>query len=124
MLHDGAKGCGVRGASLAAVEGEFLQGMGKHYGYTGTSRVEGMHATLKRYLQVSTGDLKSVKDKISLAVENQRCEILTALSAEQMQIPYMFRVKLYDELVRKVSMHALRKSEDQCVMAESGEDVE
>jgi hypothetical protein len=45
-----------------------------HLGTRTTSRVEGAHATLKKYLQVSTEDLKLVFDKISLLLTSQHAK--------------------------------------------------
>ncbi|GKA62883.1 PKS-NRPS hybrid synthetase [Tanacetum coccineum] len=42
-----------------------------HFGNRSSSRAEGAHAKLNKYLQVSTGDLHEVKKKISLAVEHE-----------------------------------------------------
>ncbi|CAG8503738.1 2675_t:CDS:1 [Acaulospora morrowiae] len=47
-----------------------------------TSRVEGFHTMLKKYLQVSTGDLYVIYERISLALENQHQEIQTIISQE------------------------------------------
>ena len=42
-----------------------------HFGNKATSRVEGAHAYVKHFLQVSTGDLLSVLSKLTLAIEHQ-----------------------------------------------------
>ena len=42
-----------------------------HFGNKATSRVEGAHACLKTFLQVSTGDLLLVLSKLNLAIEHQ-----------------------------------------------------
>ena len=49
--------------------------MHTHFGNCVTSKAKGAHALLKKYLQVSTGDLCEVKNKICLAIENQFHEI-------------------------------------------------
>ena len=48
-----------------------------HLGNHVTSRAEGAQAVLKQYFHVSTGYFRDVKDKISLAIENQYQEIKT-----------------------------------------------
>ncbi|KAB2615708.1 protein FAR1-RELATED SEQUENCE 5-like [Pyrus ussuriensis x Pyrus communis] len=57
-----------------------------HFGNCVTSRAEGAHATLKKYLQVSTRGLREVKEKICLAIENQFQEIKTQLSSEKVRV--------------------------------------
>ncbi len=59
-----------------------------HFGNRVTSRAEGAHALLKKYLQVSTGDLCEVKNKICLAIENQFHEIKAQLLSEQIRVPH------------------------------------
>ncbi|KAG5552486.1 hypothetical protein RHGRI_010537 [Rhododendron griersonianum] len=51
-----------------------------HFGNCVSSRAEGAHGKLKKYLQVSTGDLHQVKNKICLAIENEFKEINAQLS--------------------------------------------
>jgi hypothetical protein len=41
-----------------------------HFGNRATLQVEGAHSVLKSYLQVSTGNLKAVYDKITLLLIN------------------------------------------------------
>ena len=42
----------------------------KHFGHTVTSRVEGGHAMIKKWIAVSTGDLATVYIRLSIACEN------------------------------------------------------
>jgi hypothetical protein len=56
--------------------------MHTHFGNRVTLRAEGAHALLKKYLQVSIGDLCEVKNKICLAIENQFHEIKAQLYSE------------------------------------------
>jgi hypothetical protein len=51
-----------------------------YFGNRATSRVEGAHSILKSYLQVSTGDLRSVYDKITLLLKNQHIEFNAAVA--------------------------------------------
>nr|CCA18090.1 Pc21g00130 putative [Albugo laibachii Nc14] len=43
----------------------------RHFGNKATSRVEGAHAYIKKFLQVSTGDLLSVLSKLTVALVHQ-----------------------------------------------------
>lgn len=68
-----------------------------------TSRVEGAHSELNRYLQVSTGDLCGVKDKLCLLIDYEFQEIKTQLSAEKMCVHHKFQISLLKEIVVYVS---------------------
>ena len=79
-----------------------------HFGNRATSRVEGAHSVLKNYLQVSTGNLKTVLDKITLLLTNQHTEHDTALDQERQRIPHDVNIPIFAELVGKVTPFALR----------------
>ena len=78
-----------------------------HYGNRTTSRVEGGHAVLKRYLQVSTGDLRMVFDKITILLENQHAEFDGNLANDQIKTPHYARHPLFGQLLSRVSNYAL-----------------
>ncbi|KAM0987652.1 hypothetical protein EV2_012136 [Malus domestica] len=80
-----------------------------HFGNRVTSRAEGAHATLKKYLQVSTGGLREVKEKICLAIENQFQEIKTQHSSEKVRVSHKFRLPFFKEVVTHVSRFALNE---------------
>ena len=44
----------------------------KHYGHTTTSRVKGGHATIKKWIAISTGNLPVVYKKLLLAWQQQQ----------------------------------------------------
>jgi hypothetical protein len=54
-----------------------------YFGNTVTSRVEGAHSKLKSCLKVSTGDLKTVFEKIDLLLSNEHREHDGALSQDR-----------------------------------------
>ena len=54
-----------------------------HFGNCASSKVEGAHAKLKMYLQVSTRNLHLVKDKICFTIKNEFQEIKTLLKSER-----------------------------------------
>ena len=95
--------------------------MHTNFGNCVTSRVEGAHALLKKYLQVSTGNLCEVKNKICLANENQFHEIKAQLSSEQIQVPHHFHIPLFRELVTRVSVFSLDQLFKQCEIAKFDE---
>ena len=95
--------------------------MHTHFGNRVTSRAEGAHALLKKYLQVSIGDLCEVKNKICLAIENQFHEIKAQLYSEQIRVPHHLHIPLFRELVTHVSVFALDQLFKQCEIAKSDE---
>ncbi|CAG8502740.1 2637_t:CDS:2, partial [Scutellospora calospora] len=88
-----------------------------HLGNMTTSRVEGAHAMLKMYLQVSMGNLLVVHEKITLALENQYQEIKTKASQEMIRIPHALNKPFYAQVVSKVSEFALKKAHEQFLKA-------
>ncbi|CAG8647957.1 13551_t:CDS:2 [Racocetra fulgida] len=68
-----------------------------------TSQVEGAHAMLKMYLQVSIDNLLVVYEKITLALENHYQEIKTKFSQEMIRIPHALNKPFYAQVVFKVS---------------------
>jgi len=93
-----------------------------HFGATVTSRVEGAHAVIKRYLHVSTGDLRAVKIAISLAIENQVKELRAAISSEKIRVPHKIRIPFFDQVITQVSTFALNKIFQQYQLASAATD--
>ncbi|XP_077225508.1 uncharacterized protein LOC143858685 [Tasmannia lanceolata] len=90
-----------------------------HFGNRVSSRVEGAHSQIKKFLQLSTGDFYLVKRKLCLAIENQFQEIKTQLSAEKIKVPYKLCISFFRELVNHVSIFALDKLFQQFKLATS-----
>lgn len=91
-----------------------------HFRHRASSRVEGAHAKIKKYLQVSTGDFRQVKDKICLAIANEFQEIKTQLSSEKINVPHILNIDFFKEIVRKVSVFAMKELHKQYEMAKYG----
>ncbi|KAH7844004.1 hypothetical protein Vadar_023309 [Vaccinium darrowii] len=91
-----------------------------HFGNRVSSRAEGAHAKLKQYLQVSTGDLHQVKNKICLAIDNEFNEIKTQLSSERIRVPHKCDNYFFKELITNVSSFALRELLKQYEMVKCG----
>ncbi|KAL7211540.1 hypothetical protein ACSBR2_014411 [Camellia fascicularis] len=72
-----------------------------------SSRAEGAHGKLKKYLQVSTGDLHRVKNKICLAIENEYKEIEAQLSSERIQTPHKCNTHFFKDFITNVSAFAM-----------------
>ncbi|KAI8568648.1 hypothetical protein RHMOL_Rhmol02G0216800 [Rhododendron molle] len=90
-----------------------------HFGNRVTSRAEGAHAMLKRYLSVSTGNFHEVREKICLAIENQHNEIKTKIASEKLLVIHKFRIPMFKELVTHVSIFALSELLKQYELAAS-----
>jgi MULE transposase domain len=80
-----------------------------YFGNRVTSRVERAHSKLKMALQVSTGDLKTVFEKIRLLLENDHMEHNGALAIDLTRIPHTARDPLYGQLIGRISNFALGK---------------
>jgi hypothetical protein len=68
---------------------------------------------LKSYLQVSTGDLKAVYDKITLLLKNRFAEFEAAVDSNKIRIPHTARDPFYTPLVGQISSYALGKLWDE-----------
>ncbi|XP_024196958.1 protein FAR1-RELATED SEQUENCE 5 isoform X2 [Rosa chinensis] len=88
-----------------------------HFGNNVTSRAEGAHGTLKKYLQVSTGGLREVKENICLAIQNQFQEIRTQLASEKIRVPQKLCIPFFKEVINKVSFYALFELQKQYLLA-------
>ena len=69
-----------------------------HFG-NHASREEGAHAKIKKYLQVSIGNLHQVKDKICLTIKNEFQEIETQLENERLRVPHRYNVPYFKDLI-------------------------
>jgi MULE transposase domain len=78
-----------------------------HFGNRVTSRVEGAHSTLKSYLQISTGDLKSVFDKITIMLTNQHAEYDGAIAHNRTRTPHTTNNPFYSQLLGRISNYTL-----------------
>lgn len=84
-----------------------------HFENRATSRVEGGHSALKRYLQISTGDLKHALDKINLMLANQVTEHKAAMAQAKDRMPQRLNISFFAELAGRVTPFALHKIIDQ-----------
>ena len=84
-----------------------------HFGITTTSRVEGMHRVLKRYLKFSTGDLMTVVDKIELMLTNQYKDYFAKLATAKRDLAWEFQATVFRGVVGHVTPYALWKIHDQ-----------
>ncbi|KAL6556543.1 hypothetical protein OROGR_005831 [Orobanche gracilis] len=87
-----------------------------HFRNHATSRAEGAHSKLKKYLMVSTGDILVVKEKVCLLLENDLRELKVRIANERIQIPHMCNIPFYREVVSRLSIFALNELEKQFEM--------
>ncbi|KAL6547501.1 hypothetical protein OROMI_023222 [Orobanche minor] len=87
-----------------------------HFRNHATSRAEGAHSKLKKYLMVSTGDILVVKEKVCLLLENDLRELKVRIANERIQIPHMCSIPFYREVVSRLSIFALNELEKQFEM--------
>jgi hypothetical protein len=79
------------------------------FGITTTSRVEGSHRALKGYLQVSTGDLHAVVERMGLLVANQAVEARAAKAQALTRLGADLRIALFVDLLGVASPVGLRQ---------------
>jgi hypothetical protein len=78
-----------------------------HFGSTTTQRVEGIHRVLKTLLKFSTGDIMTVVDRIETMLLNQRKEFRSKIASAKRKIPFEFRPTVWQDLIGRVTPHAL-----------------
>ena len=77
-----------------------------HLGSRATSRIEGAHAILKRWLEVSTGDLYIIYGKIKLMLEYQNSEFQKKLTYQKSKIITETNLPICEKIITKVSHFA------------------
>ena len=80
-----------------------------HFDTTVTSRGESGHAALKRQLDSSTGDLKTVVDGINILLVNQHHNHLIAMNEAKIRYPTELRKPIFQNIASFVSPVAIRK---------------
>ncbi|XP_052623634.1 PKS-NRPS hybrid synthetase cheA-like [Lactuca sativa] len=80
-----------------------------HFGNRSSSRAEGAHAKLKKYLQVSTGGFQDVTEKICLAIKHEFNEIKVQLASEKIQVLRKCDAPAFREILCRVSHFALKE---------------
>ncbi|KAH9248286.1 hypothetical protein BASA81_014090 [Batrachochytrium salamandrivorans] len=93
-----------------------------HLGNTATSRVGGAHATLKKYLQVSTANLFVVYEKILLLLEQQYNEIKAMVGKDRIRTPHALNTPFYSQVINNISSFALKKVHQEFLKASRASD--
>ena len=84
-----------------------------HFGNNASSRVEGTHAALKKYLGGSNADLYLVFEVMEVHLKDQHIAASKKLSDERQKIPNLLQIPLFQDVVKKVSSYALKKVHEQ-----------
>ena len=84
-----------------------------HFGNNASSRVEGAHAALKKYLGGSNADLYLVFEAMEAHLKDQHIAASKKLSDERQKIPNLLQIPLFQDVVKKVSSYALKKVHEQ-----------
>ena len=78
----------------------------RHLGSTSTSRAEGLHAQIKKYIISSREDLLGVCTALKLALETQLCEIKITVENQKIANYYRFG-SFFSKVKNKISVYAL-----------------
>ena len=83
-----------------------------HFGNFATSRVEGSHASMKKVLEVSTGDLPTVTAKLDTFYIRQFDYIASEFSKQRRIKKHVYEGTVLWDVAGKVSEYALKKAHD------------
>ena len=78
-----------------------------HLGNAATSRAEGAHATMKRWIGSSTADILTVFEMVEKSITAQVNAINTGLAQDRIFTPVFANKDLSVNLIRRVSRHAI-----------------
>jgi hypothetical protein len=95
-----------------------------NFGIQVTSPIEGCHAVLKAYLQVSTGDLKGVFDRLLPFWPAQHQAIEYALAAEQNRVKHYLNRRYFDLVQQLVHDRALQLILYECAKLHKAQEQE
>ena len=79
-----------------------------HLGNSSTSRVEGSHAFLKKYIQASTGDILTVWGRIRHAIRTQLDTLVYEVKHDQLQTLLFAQSFLYSNINKRTSYYLIR----------------
>jgi hypothetical protein len=88
-----------------------------HIGNSATSRVEGSHAFIKKYIQTSTGDILTVWSRISHALNCQINTLIREVKEDQLQQLIFCQSFLYSNINRRTSRYSLNLIHNQADIA-------
>lgn len=80
-----------------------------HFGTTSSSRGEGSHFVLKRYLKISQLDIFSVYKRLKLMLANQFVELSKHLEDEKIKVYHRYSDPIFSNIIHHISKFALDK---------------
>lgn len=87
----------------------------RHFSYTTASRVEDLHAFLKQFISSSVGDLLTVTQELTLAIEHQINELSKIHLDDREKRDFAARIGVFNDIVYIVSRHALSLVNHHCI---------
>lgn len=78
-----------------------------HLGSRSTSRGEGSHFVIKRYINLARCDLLQVFTKLNHLLENQFCELNQHIEDEKLKIMHQHRIPLFEPILQNISRYSL-----------------
>jgi MULE transposase domain len=94
-----------------------------HLGNAATSRVEGSHAFLKKYLGSSTGDMLFVFEGISQALQAQHGILAYDFAGDQIQRVIVPSKELYTNIMLRTSRFSIRRISEQVSKAKRATEI-
>ena len=91
-----------------------------HLGNISTSKVEGAHAFIKRYIGASTGDFEFVMGSLKQAITQQIANVRTAIGREA-QTRLLHYPPVFCKIGGLISHHALKLAKEQYELLKEGD---
>ena len=85
----------------------------RHFGYVTTPRVESAHAALKKWLQVSTGDILGVCSLLETACEEQERSLSQRNNFQQTHNLVEHSNPIWRDVNKRISRHAMKLGREQ-----------
>lgn len=88
-----------------------------HLGNSATSRVEGSHAFLKKHIGAASGDMLTVFERISQALQAQYTALQYEFSRDQIERLVLPSYQLYTNIMTRTSRYSIRRISEQVTKA-------
>jgi hypothetical protein len=81
-----------------------------HLGIRVTSRAEGSHAVVKKYINLAKCDLLTVQQRLNLMLETQFTELREIIEKEKLRVIHTHRQPIFQNLIHEVSKFAMQET--------------
>lgn len=88
-----------------------------HLGNSATSRVEGSHAFLKKHIGAASGDMLTVFERISQALQAQYTALQYEFSRDQIERLVLPSYQIYTNIMTRTSRYSIRRISEQVTKA-------